>query len=191
MTVRGRPRSSEIDAAIVGAARTLLAEVGYADLSIEEVARRAGVGKPTLYRRYATKGALVAGVLHETLATANPVVPDTGDVADDVRIVLGNLVRQITDSDFGVAVGEMISPASRDADVADAFAGVIERRRTVIRAVIERAAATGRLRVANVEVAIDMALGAVYYRHLVQRQRIDDDFVDELVSGLIDDDRPD
>ena len=59
----GRPRRSETDASIRDATRRLLVADGYGDLTIEGVARLAGVGKPTIYRRHPTKAAMVADAL--------------------------------------------------------------------------------------------------------------------------------
>ena len=60
---RGRPRSAENDDAILDAAAALLRELGYARMSMEGVAAAAGVSKPTLYLRYASKSELVVAVL--------------------------------------------------------------------------------------------------------------------------------
>lgn len=86
---RGRPRSATADQAILEATRELLVENGYAGLSMEGVAARTGVGKPTVYRRWPSKGALVAEAVQHGFLAATPGrsvdPPDTGDVEDDVR----------------------------------------------------------------------------------------------------------
>ena len=60
---RGRPRSAAADEAILQAAMEILADAGFTGMSMEEVARRAGVGQDTLYRRYHSKVALVRGAV--------------------------------------------------------------------------------------------------------------------------------
>lgn len=60
---RGRPRSKDLDAAIMGAALELFIEHGIAGMSIAQVARRAGVGKPTVYRRWSGKEQLIADAI--------------------------------------------------------------------------------------------------------------------------------
>ncbi|MEU6379134.1 TetR/AcrR family transcriptional regulator [Streptomyces sp. NPDC046909] len=87
----GRPRDISRDEAILGAAREVLLSEGYAGLSMEKVAAAAGVGKPTLYRRWSSKAALVGdAVLHSFLA-----------VAPDVRLpgrgITGSATQQLTD----------------------------------------------------------------------------------------------
>ncbi|NUU22630.1 MAG: TetR/AcrR family transcriptional regulator, partial [Streptomycetaceae bacterium] len=82
--VGGRPRDPQIDDAILTAVRDLLAEDGYAKLSFETVARRAGVTRPTIYRRWSSKAQLVHEAVFPARAT-EVLIPDTGDFAADVR----------------------------------------------------------------------------------------------------------
>ena len=74
---RGRPRDPAVDAAILTAAVDLLAEIGYARLTMEQVAARAGVGKASLYLRWPNKVALVAEAIQQRAAVI-PALPDTG-----------------------------------------------------------------------------------------------------------------
>lgn len=90
---QGRPRSLRADQAILGAAVELLAEVGYQTMSIESIATRAGVSKPTIYRRYASKEELVADAI-ETLREEISV-PDTGSLETDIDGLLENAIRMV------------------------------------------------------------------------------------------------
>ncbi len=181
---RGRPRLAETDRAIHASARELLAEEGYVDLTIEGVARRAGVGKPTVYRRYDSKASLVAASLLEVLEGVNPEPPDTGDPAADAKRLLGNLVAAL-DTPFGRALAEIVSPAARDPQLSQLFAAAVDDRRVLIRTVMRRAADAGRLAVADVEVAIDVVLGAIYFRHLITREPLDATFVAQTVDAVV------
>lgn len=89
---RGRPRNPAVDAAILTATLGLLIEQGYARLTMEQVAARAGVGKSSLYLRWPTKVALVAEALQHR-SGAVPEVPDTGRVREDMRRFLQALLR--------------------------------------------------------------------------------------------------
>lgn len=182
---RGRPRRIETDHAILDAARASLYDKGYERLTIEEVARRAGVGKPTVYRRYASKAELVAAAFIEVLEVANPEVPNTGDPSGDIRRLLCNLVDVLTTTNFGRAMIEIVSPAVRDRQLSEMFHVAAEGRRVVLRTVIQRAADAGRLATADVEIAIDLLLGAIYFRHLASRRVLDSAFVDELVDMIV------
>jgi AcrR family transcriptional regulator len=89
---RGRPRDPGVDAAIRAATMDLLGEVGYAQLTMDQVAGRAKVSKASLYLRWPNKVALVADALQRR-ARAVPEVPDTGSLPGDMRAFLGALLR--------------------------------------------------------------------------------------------------
>jgi AcrR family transcriptional regulator len=98
---RGRPRDPALNEAILRATRELLLEVGYPGLSMEAVAARAQVSKPTLYLRFPTKGALVfEAVLGKTKALE---MPDTGDLVADLGAT------------YDAGVDEVAAPEARGA----------------------------------------------------------------------------
>ncbi len=68
-TRRGRPRREGADETILAAARALLDESGYAAFNVDAIAERTGIAKTTIYRRWPTKGALVAAAIDSTPAT--------------------------------------------------------------------------------------------------------------------------
>src|SRR3954452_5322244 len=81
---RGRPRDPELRRAILAAAMALITEVGYDRMTIDAIAARSGVSKPTLYRRWPHgKPQLVADAIRERHAERGPV-PDTGGLRDDL-----------------------------------------------------------------------------------------------------------
>lgn len=94
---RGRPRREGADEAILEVARTLLAERGYRDFSVDVVAERAGVAKTTVYRRWPSKGSLVAAAIAPaatTAASADELLRETesllaplADAQDDAEIL--------------------------------------------------------------------------------------------------------
>jgi AcrR family transcriptional regulator len=94
---RGRPRDPGVDAAIRAATMELLGEAGYARLTMERVARRAGVSKDSLYRRWPNKVALVTDALTRR-ARPVPEVPDTGSLPEDMRAFLRALLRARTEA---------------------------------------------------------------------------------------------
>ena len=82
----GRPRSAQVHDAILDAVRQTLVEGGYGDIAMDRVAVRAGVGKQSVYRRWPSKAPMVAeAVLDAYRSGASFALPDTGDVATDVR----------------------------------------------------------------------------------------------------------
>src|SRR5436305_15336789 len=87
---RGRPRDPGVDVAIRPATADLLGEIGYARLTMDEVAARAGVSKASLYLRWPNTVALVAEALQQR-ARAVPESPDSGALATDMRASLTTL----------------------------------------------------------------------------------------------------
>lgn len=111
MTTRrpGRPRSTEVDDAILDAALQLIAERGLRETTTEAIAAKAHAGKDTIYRRWRHKDALAEAVL-ERVAATRPAIPDTGVLRDDLGAYLDALEARLADPVVGrflaVAVGE-------------------------------------------------------------------------------------
>jgi len=137
---RGRPRDPGVDTAIRAAALLLLAEVGYARLTMDDVAARAGVSKASLYLRWPNKVALVADALQQR-SGAVPQTPDTGSLASDVRGFLRALLRSREQASRALSAvsGEIASnPELRVAwrrGMAATFTGCL---RTIVSRAIER-----------------------------------------------------
>jgi AcrR family transcriptional regulator len=92
-TVRPRRHGAELENALLQAAWDEVAAVGYASLTMEGVAARAGTGKAVLYRRWPKRAELVLAAMRHHLGSITDEIPDTGDLREDVLIVL----RQIKD----------------------------------------------------------------------------------------------
>lgn len=140
----GRPRSVEINQAILQATLDLLAELGYQGLSIEAIATRAGVGKTTIYRRYDSKDELIAEALNSNRPA--PVVPDTGSFWTD----LDDILRQAANSHFSPlgrqTLAMILSLASSNPQFADIYwKKQLLPRRKAATVIFERAKARGEL----------------------------------------------
>ena len=81
----GRPRDPGYDKAILHATLEILFEKGYAGLTIDGVAAKTGVGRPTIYRRWPSKPALVIAALGQSVGLSP--TPDTGSLRDDLLAV--------------------------------------------------------------------------------------------------------
>lgn len=141
----------------------VLGRAGFAGLTVDAVAAEAGVGKATIYRRWASKEGLVLDAVRE--ATAPVTVPDTGTLKGDLvaflDVVLGHLgaadARRIIP---GLAAAAADDPALR-AELA-AFAG---ERRAHVAAAVRRAVARGEVSEAvDVDVVVELLVGPVIYR---------------------------
>jgi AcrR family transcriptional regulator len=162
----GRPRSAEADAAIVRATLEVLREEGFRGLSVEAVRQRAGVGKATIYRRFADKEALVRaaiGAIHADLQA-----PDTGSIAGDVAALWEEGYARRAPG-WATFAPRLLAEAADDPDMHAIFRTVlIEPRRAVFRTVLEHAAARGEIRDdLDLELIVDLMAGPVIYRLLI------------------------
>jgi AcrR family transcriptional regulator len=182
----GRPRSRDADRAIHAATLGVLAEAGYAALSIDAVAARAGVTRPTIYRRHAGKAELVTRAVAASFAAANPAVPETGSAREDVRILLENVIRMLLTTRVGDVIRAVVPELPRQADLRRLASQLDRERRRLLRSAIARGVARGELRRGlDVELAIDALLGAIYLRLLVTGRAIPQRLAGELVAEIL------
>lgn len=115
----GRPRDDSRDAVILGAALELVAELGYDRVSMDAVAARAHASKATIYRRWSSKGALVAAAVR--CRTGLPVdVPDTGALRSDLLALLALMAQVMGEQDLGLLTG-VFAGVRTDPDLAEAL----------------------------------------------------------------------
>jgi AcrR family transcriptional regulator len=177
---RGRPRDAQAEQAILQATVELLSEVGFNQLSIEAVAARAGVGKPTIYRRWPSKPELVLDAV-ERLAPPFPTA-DTGDPLTDLRQIVPELIVGLTSSPVARATIALAGDAEMTRRLGEQY---LWPRRAGIAAILHRAIAAGELRAdIDVEMAIDLMLGASVYRWLVTAQPVDADTARRVVDTV-------
>lgn len=138
-----RPRSSEIDARILRAARELVAELGYDRLTMPAVARRAGVGHPTVYRRYRDKSELAIAL---SVADSVPAaVPDTGTFAGDLELAEQALVGSLSAAPRAL-VGSQVGAMIADAGVSEQLrTRLMDRADELLRPVWQRAVDRGEV----------------------------------------------
>jgi AcrR family transcriptional regulator len=164
----------------------LLVEKGLAGFTIEGIAARAGVGKATIYRRWPSRGAVA---LDAFLDAVQPRVPYPQDVdfPTQLRVQVTALVRVFREPEVGGVVRALMGEAQTDPDLAAAFRERwLEARRTAGRAVFGEAQRTGQIRDdLEIETAIDLVYGAVYFRLLAGHQPLSDGFVTNLVDYAI------
>jgi AcrR family transcriptional regulator len=183
---RGRPRDAQAEHAILQATIAILSEVGFNQLSIEAVAARAGVGKPTIYRRWPSKPELVLDAV-QRLAPPFPTA-DTGDPLTDLRQIVPELIVGLTSSPVARATLALANDAEMARRVGDEY---LAPRRAAIADILHRAIAAGELRAdIDVEMAIDMMVGPAIYRWLVTAQPVDADTGRRIVDAVWDSLRP-
>lgn len=143
-TVRPGGRTARTRAQVFEATLTELASSGYDQFSVDAVARRAGVHKTTVYRRWRTKDQLIVEALDET-AQNRIEVPDTGDLDHDLR-TLARAVRALLASPVGGAtVRALVSGAQASPEVAQILRRFWTTRMSRVGAIVERAVSRGEL----------------------------------------------
>jgi AcrR family transcriptional regulator len=181
----GRRRNEDSRDAILRAATELVVQQGYAAVSIEGIAQRAGTGKQTIYRWWPSKG----DVLMEALARKADIripLPDTGSWPADLRRLL--------DDSFALArtpqISELLRALMVEAESDPAFgtrfrAEFVERRRLAVATLVDRARRRGDLpQGLTAGFAADVILGTLWYRLLVYPQAFDDQLARHLTALL-------
>ena len=179
---RGRPRDPAADRAILESARAVLARRGFTGTSMDEIARTAGVGKDTLYRRWKSKELLVQHVL-TVLAAENVPVPADDDPRYALFVFLQDIVRLNTRSDFGAILAGIVGESARNRELATAFHQFWAERRSIAAGLVRRivdAATPDR----EVERILDHVLGPIYYRLLLSGGPIDDTYLWDLIVAV-------
>jgi AcrR family transcriptional regulator len=122
-TRRGRPRDARIDIAVREAARSLLVEAGYANTTMQAIAARAGVGLPTIYRRWPSKAELIE---HAVLTSQQRrVVDPDGDFFDELRLFVRGVIRVSCDPVTMAAWPGLIQDLQGDPSVRERYATAI------------------------------------------------------------------
>ncbi len=168
---------------IVFVTSSLLDRLEYQSITIEEIARAAGVSKATIHRHWSTRELLVLEAFtHRTSGLIS--VPDTGDVVEDLRTYLGQLASCLYFGGAASAFSGLVGDALQDAEFGVLFRQVLLRdRREALLTILARGRRRGQLRTdVDLDVAIDAIYGAVHHRLLVSRQPIDGPFVTSLVD---------
>jgi AcrR family transcriptional regulator len=181
----GRPRDERADRAILAATLALIAENGVHDLRVDDVAGRAGVGKATIYRRYGSKDELVTAAIAGLVSEIT--VPDTGRTRADLRALMRGAVRVYQGSVEAAVMPSLVDAMSRDAELARLIRdGYLARRRAALRAVLERGIERGDLRRdMDLELALDVLGGPLFYRLLITGGPIDEELVEGVVELIL------
>jgi AcrR family transcriptional regulator len=179
-------RSDRARIAVLHAADDLLVERGYAAVTIEGIAARAGVAKQTIYRWWPSKFDVLMDTFLEDAEGALQL-PDTGSTAGDLRQHLRQLARFLTESAAGKVMLALIGQAQHDEAMAAVFRRrFLDERRALDRSILERGVARGDIRPdADLDLAIDMVYGPVYHRVLLTGLPVDPAFTDGLINNVL------
>lgn len=168
----GRPRSEASRQAILAAAVEELQDKGYAAVTVDAIAAKAGTGKQTIYRWWPSKADVVLEALLD-LAEARIVVPDHGDLRADLEEFLAATFRQRGQRPVlvGLMAQAVLDPAF-GAAFRDRF---LFARRAALRTILDRAVERGEIaRNVDLELLLDVVYGVLWYRLLLDHVPLDE-----------------
>lgn len=182
----GRPRNARADEAILDAMIQMLVEGQSADaVSIEAVAARAGVGKATIYRRWANKEALLIDAVR---TMKGPPPQPLGESVRDDLVMLIAATRTKRMNDYGKVTACLLPELFKRTELSQVYQAVIEPRREVMRGVLRRGIENGELRPdLDVELTLLMLSGPSLAQNMLQWNPNvpDDGFAEALVDAVL------
>ncbi|MEV1198669.1 TetR/AcrR family transcriptional regulator [Microbispora rosea] len=189
-TAPGTKRRSETSRrAILTAAFELVGEVGYAKLSIEGIAARAGVGKQTIYRWWPSKGAVLfdAFLMLSEGEDESAALPDTGDLEADLKAVLRATVAELNDPRYDEPMRALNTEILHDPALAAAYAERLdgpmkELKRQRLRSAQRAGQLSGDL---DLDVAIEMLWGPLLNRWLQRGGPLTSEYADTVVETAL------
>ncbi|TDC65289.1 TetR/AcrR family transcriptional regulator [Streptomyces hainanensis] len=182
-TTRPGGRTARVRSAVLRAAGDALAELGFAGLDLADVARRAGVGRTTVYRRWATPTGLVADLLTEMAEESLPRA-ETGSLLGDLRANARLVRRTLTDPRQGPLFKAVIAAATCDAATADALRRFYATRIAEWAPCVEQAVERGELPAGTDPHEVVRAVSApLYYRLLASGDPLDEATADRAAEA--------
>jgi len=179
----GAKRNQASADAIRGAAEELLLEAGYAGFSIEAVARRARAGKPTIYRWWSGKAALLLDIYHRQKRVD---YPDTGRLDEDVFQFLKGLFGHWRETSAGTLIRSIIAEAQSDAKAAAALDEYNHKRQQQTAEMIGRAKRRGEvMEEIDPELAAELITSYARSRLLANRLDVEDAAIRSAVRHLL------
>ncbi|MEV2224060.1 TetR/AcrR family transcriptional regulator [Nocardia vinacea] len=176
-------RSARVRAAVHQAVTELVAERGYGNFTVADVATRAGVADTSIYRRWGNLEALAMEVTVDRLGTES-AMPNTGSLESDLRAYAAQAARDVSGPD-GLAllrtILALLDTGAAGEQTRDQF---LAERADQVQAMLDRAIARGEQAPEVLEV-VDIILAPLYTRTLFGTGPLTDDYVDTLVDRLL------
>lgn len=184
-SVRPGGRTARVRTAVLRAAGDALAEHGFDGLDLADVARRAEVGKTTVYRRWGSVTGLVADLLTDMADQSLPRAR-TGDLLGDLRANARLVQRTLTDPRQGALFAAVIAAATCDARTAEALHRFYETRITEWAPCVTEAVERGELPEGTDPREVIRAVSApLYYRLLASGDPLDEEAADRAAEAAV------
>lgn len=178
---RGRPRDEEVHHAILKAATKMLRDVGYFEMSIEAIALKANVGKPTVYRWWPSKGYLTLEALIER-GKDRPKLPDLGSLEKDLLQLFEHWSVGM-EGKSSTAFNGLIAEAQVDEKLKNEIQEYIRNGKESFKMILQRASQRGEIADdVDLDVLSDLIYGSKWYRFLLNPEPVDIDFAKRVVE---------
>jgi AcrR family transcriptional regulator len=182
----GRPRDARHDQAILEATLEIMQEQGYRGVTIEGVAARAGVGRPTIYRRWPSKPAIVVAALVQSTQLTIPV-RNTGSLRRDLIAVQRHQVELMNAPEARRVTAGLIADLADDPELAETYmTQYLAPRRATVWQVLQRGVDRGELD-ADVDFAFiyDLLVGPLFMRAVVWGQPLPPDAAEKTADVIL------
>jgi AcrR family transcriptional regulator len=177
------PRVERSRERVLDVAQALLAECGVGGFSVDEVSRRCGVAKTTIYRHWPSRETLVLDAASRI--SAAETVPDAGSLDAELRQYLGRLAELLQTARWSSVVPSIVDVAERDDEFAKLHGAIQRGHADPLRQILIRAVERGELSITvDQGFLVSALIGPLYYRRWFSREPMDDDFVDQLVGTV-------
>jgi AcrR family transcriptional regulator len=185
---RGRPRSAKSQKAILSKAIEILLEQGLHSMSMDDVAKRAGVSKATIYRWWASKELLALDALATewALPTPSPGL-DTGSLREDLLARFHPWLLQLNQKPYERVIAGLLAQTQTDPEFAKLYRErFVATRRDDARMLLLRAIDRGEIAVdTNLELTLDLLYGPIYHRLLHGHAPLNDRFATQVIDAVI------
>lgn len=162
----------------------LLSEGGVASFTVDEVARRSGVAKTTIYRHWPTREALVIDACSRMIAEQE--TPDTGSLEGDVTTILMEIAHLLPTANWSFVLPSIVDTAERNPEFAEIHSRIQRGHAAPLREVLQNAVSRGELSEhADVSTIVAALLGPLFYRRWFSREPIDDQFVRAIIKRVL------
>ena len=182
---RGRPRDPDMDETILRATVELLSEVGYVGLTVADVARRAGVSKPAIYRRWSQKSQLVVEAMVTQMRPGKD--NESGSAASDLLALTEQLLSLLTLTPFGRVLPGLVAEMAADPALAASYRDlIIKPNQRQWRAAVERGIASGEMSPeTDVDLVVNMLVGPLYFSLLITGDPLDPGYARAAVDLVL------
>ncbi|MFC3831445.1 MULTISPECIES: TetR/AcrR family transcriptional regulator [Deinococcus] len=178
------PRVQRSRTTILATTLDLLTESGLGGVSIDEVSRRSGIAKTTIYRHWPTRADLLTDACAQLIDRQD--IPDTGDVRRDLTTQLTTLAHLLTTARWSTVLPSVIDAAERDPGIADILSRIQRGHMAPFREIMTRARTRGELPPdADHSALTAQLMGPLFYRRWFTREPLDDAFVQMVIDTVL------